>query len=101
VNGGREGLPREHVRWPSRSETTIRKNGTDARVSLESRYRDGLAPRFRVSLDQESPGSSPGGAMKAPHRIIRSRRFPICGPEAVSEKRIGLGIPCRRGLMIL
>jgi len=39
--------------------------------------------------------------MKAPHRIIRSRRFPICGPEAVSEERIGLGIPCRRGLMIL
>ena len=30
---------------------------------------------------------------------FRSRRFSICSP--VSEKRIGLGIPCRRGLMIL
>ena len=46
-------------------------------------------------------GSSPGGATESAASDFRSRRFSICSPEAVSEKRIGLGIPRRRGLMIL
>jgi hypothetical protein len=48
---------------PANSGIVFRKSGTDAQISLESRDLDccGFVPL--LTLDQESPGSSPGGAM--------------------------------------
>jgi hypothetical protein len=44
--------------------SVLRESGTDAQISLASRHLDccGFIPR--LTLDQESPGSSPGGATR-------------------------------------
>jgi len=51
------------------------RSGTDAWFSLESRHFDGRAPPSRVSLDQESPGSSPGGAIRRSDTASVGRAF--------------------------
>ena len=62
-----------------------------------------------LGVTGNTPDSGSGESWFEPRRGNSKRRIgssgrgaiPICSTEAVSEKRIGLGIPCRRGLMIL
>jgi hypothetical protein len=70
--------------------------GTDARFTLESRHFVGLGRAPQVLLDQESPGSSPGGAMAgatAPACLFGARastlRASASGPGGQSRSSIG------------
>jgi len=70
----RDGVTRFFTRFCGQSPTFRgRKSGTDARFPSEVREFDGVLGNVRLSLDQESPGSIPGGAIQSENRTKTGR----------------------------
>ncbi len=77
----------------------LREPGTDARFPYETRQVDVIDPVSFQPLDQESPGSSPGGATLAnpkPHSVLRCGAC-CCSPRASGRLRI---VPSSRTLPV-
>jgi hypothetical protein len=74
------------VSFPRQTPASVfSESGTDARISLESRHFDGLAPLSSLPLDQESPGSSPGGATES-----AASEFPVAALSLFAWVQLGV-----------